>query len=132
MAIRDIDAFSFTRGIESVIYEEIDTQTRLPENSLFPPSDEHIERHLDRLFENNSINEQLLKALKPSPSDKTIQTPIKYHQMISSIHDQLSEFAKDPSLAQHSDILQKSNALLNEEKSLFDLLNMYRNLLHKA
>jgi hypothetical protein len=132
MAFNSIDPFSFTRGIESVIYEEISAQEKLPENSLFAPSDEHIERHVDKLFESNSINEQILKSLKPDVSDKTIQAPVKYHQMIGSIHDFLHNAANNPSFSENKDVLNNSIGLFQEEKGLFELLSMYRNLLHKA
>jgi len=129
----DIHPLAFNIGIEQIIRGGTAGTERLPEHidSLFP-SEAHLSRRLESVFEAPSVEERLLSFLKPEVRNKHILTPQGYASMIESVHQTLQEAIEESDEGESDDSLKKAAALLKGEKELLELLSTYRGMLMKA
>jgi hypothetical protein len=125
--------FSFDRGIERVLQGGDPERTLLPsQRTSVQPSEKHPDVRLHQLFDAPSMDSRLLDGLKPDLHDKSILVPARYHAMLGKVHRWIREASEDGRGEEGRRILEEAAALLEEEKGLMDLLDIYRYILHQA
>lgn len=125
--------FSLDTGIEQILKSGESETAKLPvDRSAILPSDDHLKIQLNRLFNAPSLDDQILSLLKPALLNKNILIPARYQALLKSIQRKIKKAAEKNKSGKGERALAEAAELLEEEQELLELLNTYRNILHKA
>ena len=128
-----IKFFSFDRGIEQIFQGELKADARLPQQrGTVLPSENPATQHLDKVVRTPNLESHLLNSLQARVDDKTILIPSVYRSLITESRKALRKSAKKAGPWTNKKVLEEAAELLDGEEDLMDLLNTYRNTLHKA
>ena len=127
------EIFSFENGIEGIIEGDYQDGVKLPEVPPYmSPSVEHLSGRVDEIIRTPNLDYYLISSLEPDVQDQSILNPSRYHAILVEVHERMKQEADKRKGRDAGRDLEKAAALLEEEKELRDLLNVYRNLLHQA
>jgi type III secretion protein X len=112
-------------GVE---FSEKPTQfAELPTRQLFAPSEIADRPQLEQMFSRTSIDDYISDHLRPRIFDSDLLTPSRFRAVLFSLRSSLRTLARrNPSSAKSFGRLA---AILDEERDLADLLQMYRSAL---
>jgi type III secretion protein X len=100
---------------------------RLPERHSISPAELPDSSHLDRIFSEKSIDHFISIRLRPDISDASLLTPSRFRVILMALRSSLrSRVRSNPRSARQFGRLA---AILDEERDLVDLLQMYRSAL---
>ncbi len=116
-------------GIERILSDEAPDTVRLPESSPVVPGEACYEERLVKVLFPPSLEEQLVQSLRPEINNAELLTPARYHAMPEQTESELLEAAEHLSPGDQQP-LRSAARLMDKQKELRDLLNMYRHLLH--
>jgi hypothetical protein len=124
-----VDIVRFNTGVESFI-PDFDRVYKgvFPKESKFQTQGEAIERHMSTIFQQyESLQEKLLKSLKPYIYSASVTTPGKYQSYLNSTQTIFRAHTKNA--ARNSEISQsrirKASSLLKNLQEDAHLLNLY-------
>lgn len=125
-------ALSFDAGIEQILIQNDPRPATLPDSVRSVPGEGQITRLLDQVLRPASVEETLVESLRPEISHRELLSPPGYEAAREATAVALQQVL--PQLPDSRDRTAIENALqlLSDDKSLRDLLNTYRNLLHRA
>jgi hypothetical protein len=123
-------ALSFDVGIERLTYTETQAPTLPGQKAL--PADAPVVQQLTELLYPRSFEQTLLDELRPDVEHRGLLTPGEYHDMADVALAELRAALEQATAADAREALQSAIALLEEDKSLRQLFNTYRHLLHRA
>lgn len=99
----------------------------LPERQLISPSEISDRPQLEKIFSKKSIDDFITERLRPNIFDSDLLTPSRFRSVLRSLRFSLRTVARrNPSSAKS---LGQLAAILDEERDLADLLQMYRSAL---
>jgi len=112
-------------GIE---FSEKPTQfIELPGRQLLSPSEISDRPQLEQIFSKTSIDDYIAERLRPRIFDSDLLTPSRFRSILLSLRSSLRMLARrNPSSAKS---LGQLAAILDEERDLTDLLQIYRSAL---
>jgi type III secretion protein X len=112
-------------GVE---FSEKPTQfIELPDRQVITPSEISDRPQLEQIFSKKSIDEYISDRLRPRIFDPDLLTPSRFRSVLLSLRSSLRTLARrNPSSAKS---LGRLAAILDEERDLADLLQMYRSAL---
>jgi type III secretion protein X len=112
-------------GVE---FSEKPTQfIELPARQLLSPSEISDRPQLEQIFSKTSIDDYISEHLRPRIFDSDLLTPSRFRAVLLSLRSSLRTLARrNPSSAKS---LGRLAAILDEERDLADLLQMYRSAL---
>lgn len=112
-------------GVE---FSEKPTQfIELPNRQLLTPSEISDRPQLEQIFSKTSIDDYIAEHLRPNIFDSDLLTPSRFRAVLLSLRSSLRTLARrKPSSARY---LGQLAAILDEERDLADLLQMYRSAL---
>lgn len=124
-----VDIVRFNTGVESFLpdfdrlYKNV-----FPKESNFQIQGEAIERHMSTIFQQyDSLQEKLLKSLKPYIYSASVTTPGRYQTYLDSTQTIFRAHATraNPTSKQGQSRLKKASKLLKNLQQDAHLLNMY-------
>lgn len=124
-----VDIVRFNTGVESFI-PDFDRVYKgvFPKESNFQIQGEAIERHMSTIFQQyDSLQEKLLKSLKPYIYSASVTTPGRYQNYLNSTQGIFRAHARraDPNSKLSQSRLKKATTLLKNLQDDAHLLNMY-------
>ena len=128
-----LNVFSFDQGLERLQVVEPDRPSPLPQTaSPLLPTTRPADAYLDRLLHSATIEDQLLLEPLFAVRDRHILLPQTYRGLLARAGQTMEREAGDSPTAESSRIFAEAAFLLRAELSLTDLLESYRNALHKG
>jgi hypothetical protein len=126
-------SFSLDTGIEQILWGDKVKTANLPEDrGAITPSADLPDARLERLFNAPSLENFIAGLLKPSLKDKGLLIPARYQVALRHVRDLLKQMAEGADDSEEGRTLEDAAALLEQEDGLMELLNTYRNILHRA
>lgn len=124
-----VDIVRFNTGVESFI-PDFDRVYKgvFPKESNFQIQGEAIERHMSSIFQQyDSVQEKLLKSLRPYIYSASVTTPGKYQNYLNSTHGVFRAHTKNanPNSKLSQSRLRKASTLLKNLQSDAHLLNLF-------
>lgn len=99
----------------------------LPDRQLLTPSEISDRPQLEKIFSKTCIDDYISERLRPQIFDPDLLTPSRFRAVLVSLRSSLRMLARrNPSSAKS---LGRLAAILDEERDLADLLQMYRSAL---
>ena len=99
----------------------------LPDRKLLIPSEISDRPQLEQIFSTTSIDDYIAERLRPCIFNSDLLTPSRFRSVLLSLRSSLRSLARrNPSSAKS---LGRLAAMLDEERDLADLLQMYRSAL---
>ena len=99
----------------------------LPDRQPISPAEISDRPHLEQIFSKASIDDFISERLRPRIFDSDLLTPSRFRAVLLSLRSSLRTLARrNPSSAKS---LGRLAAILDEERNLADLLQMYRSAL---
>ncbi len=96
----------------------------LPDRQLLTPSEISDRPQLEQIFSKKTIDDYISEHLRPRIFDSDLLTPSRFREVLLSLRSSLRTLARsNPSSAKS---LGRLAAILDEERDLSDLLQMYR------
>lgn len=123
-------ALSFDVGIERLTYTEAQAPAARGERTL--PADAPVVQQLAELLYPRSFEQTLLGELRPDVEHRGLLTPSEYHDMADVALAELRTVLEQATAQEARESLEAAIALLEEDKSLRQLFNTYRHLLHRG
>jgi hypothetical protein len=129
----DVGGIQFNRGIDYVSRRQAGDDDRvLPDSAAVVPGDAPVSHLLDEVLYKPSVEEAALDRLRPLVNDRNILAPGRYNRLSEEVEFELREqIAANPNDPDNPKFDRLAN-LLENERSLRDLLDQYRNVLHKG
>jgi type III secretion protein X len=125
-----IPALRLEKGIDSVTHVSgEDAASHLPEGYLVPTPGENIRPHIAEVLEATDTAQYLLSQLRPSITDRDLLTPARFRAVLIEAQQAL---LLEAGQNVQSRALNRAVRLLNEDKGLRDLLQMYRSALYQG
>lgn len=125
-------SLSFDTGLETIVTTEDVEAPQLPQMTALPPSEEAMDAQLPQLLQTPTFDSRILSALRPFIRNRDILGPSRYQTLADESPDALDAAADALPDGEAKDALHDAAKLLRDEKSLRDLLLLYRHTLHKA
>ena len=122
----------FNRGIDYVSRHQPEEEGRLPSDAPVVPGDSPISHRLDEVLYKPSVEEALFDQLRPQVSDRNLLAPGRYGRLSEESELQLREHIEANPQDPDNPKFDRLARLLEDERSLRDLLDQYRNVLHKG
>ena len=123
----------FDRGIESITHAHPETGTVMPERGEAPPTDMGARAQLDDLLWEASMDDWLDAALRPRLESRDVLLPGRFNATLVAVHQWLSQAAQQsPAGSTKARQLNRAVRLLREERSLRELVQMYRSALYQG
>ncbi len=128
------EAAFFQTGLESITVGAPPPEaTSLPEaRASLAPSDEGMDNLLADLLRAPALDGRLLAALRPPLTSRDVLAPGAYGALLENVRGVLRALVDEAGPDEKDDAFSAAADLLEEEKSLRELLAMYRHVLHKA
>lgn len=127
-ATRIRHSFAAEKYASGVEFSEKPAQfAELPDRQLLTPSEIPDRPQLEQIFSKTSIDDYISERLRPRIFDSDLLTPNRFRAVLLSLRSSLRTLARrNPSSAKS---LGRLAAILDEERDLADLLQMYRSAL---
>lgn len=130
---------AFDRGIDRVTYARQGETHSLPQRQEGSPSELGGRPQLETLLAQPTLDEILEDAVRPRLENRDLLVPSRFQSMLDRVHAALSEEADGdpgdtgaPMLPEKKRVLQRAVRLLNSERDLRGLVQMYRSVLYQG
>ena len=128
----DIGGIQFNRGIDFVSRREAGDDGVLPDHAPVVPGDAPVSHLLDEVLYRPSVEEAALDRLRPAVGDRNILAPGRYNRLSEEVELELRDHIEQTPNDPDNPKFDRLARLLDDERSLRDLLDQYRNVLHKG
>jgi|SRR5688572_10509105 len=129
----EVGGIQFHRGIDYVSRREAGDDGILPDNSaLVVPGDAPVSHLLDEVLYRPSVEEAAFDKLRPAVGDRNILAPGRYNRLSEEVELELRDHIEATPHDPDNPKFDRLARLLDNERSLRDLLDQYRNVLHKG
>ncbi len=125
-------SLSFDTGIEQIVVQNDPRPASLPESGRALPGDGQIARLLDQVLSPSTIDQLLIESFRPEITERDLLSPPGYEAARDNAGPALRDALATLPDSQDREAVEEALKLLADDKSLRDLLNTYRNLLHRA
>lgn len=129
---------AFDRGIDSVTYARRGETQSLPQRQEGPPSELGGRPQLEALLGQPTLDGLLEEAIRPRLENRDLLVPSRFQAELDRAHAALSREVEEQGGAHASmalektRILQRAVRLLNSERDLRGLVQMYRSVLYQG
>lgn len=123
---------TFDSGIEQIISQDEPSNVRLPDGAIVLPGESPVENHLSSVLTPPSLEQSLIDTFRPAIEHPENLTPTGFRQAMEATYRDMERLAHQTSDPTDKKKLEAAAALLNDERSLHQLLNTYRHILHRA
>ncbi|MCP4746097.1 MAG: hypothetical protein GY874_08135 [Desulfobacteraceae bacterium] len=126
-----ISPFNFSYGLEDIKFQDHADVLHLPEKGYSPVAFESNRSHLNRLFENISMDSFVMQLLSPIVKDASTLCPVRFNDLLGKTQKKLKKNIKSSQKGDKSVNLKKrALAVLDDNAELVYLFNKYRHSLH--
>lgn len=125
-------SLNFDIGIEQIVIQNDARPASLPETSRALPGDGQITHLLDEVLNPPSVEQSLMESFRPDITQREILSPSGYEMARDQAGPALKDALSKLPDSNDRQAVESALQLLSDDKSLRDLLNTYRNLLHRA
>jgi hypothetical protein len=125
-------SLNFDTGIEQIVVQHGAQPANLPAESRILPGDAQITHQLDEVLSPPSIEQSLVESLRPEISHREMLSPPGYEAARDAAGPALEAALSQIPDSNDRKVVERALQLLKDDRSLRDLLNTYRNLLHRA
>lgn len=130
---------AFDRGIDQVVHVRQGDTQGLPQRQEGAPSELGGRPRLETLLGRPTMDSVLEEAIRPRLEYRDLMVPSRFQAVLDSVCSKLSKSLEDeekegdPSLPpEKKRALQRAGRLLNSERELRGLLQMYRSVLYQG
>jgi len=130
---------AFDRGIDRVTYARQGETQSLPQRQEGPPSELGGRPRLEILLAQPTLDETLEDAIRPRLENRDLLVPSRFQSVLDRVHAMLSEdIDDDPGGTgvsmppEKKRTLQRAVRLLNSERDLRGMVQMYRSVLYQG
>ncbi|HVJ86622.1 MAG TPA: hypothetical protein VM452_13315 [Caulifigura sp.] len=123
---------NFDTGIEQILVQNDPRRTALPETGRTLPGDGQITHLLDQVLSPPSVEQSLMESFRPEITERDLLSPAGYESAREQAGPALQGALSSLPDSNDRQSVEQALQLLADDKSLRDLLNTYRNLLHRA
>jgi hypothetical protein len=126
---------SMNTGIEQILHQEASAATEALPNDVnhLLPSEANLNSRLAGVFDDQHLDQVLLLLARPGVENPDTLKPEVFHRLFSEMPEGLRREAQAHSSApETAAALEKAADLIDRDKDLISLLNLYRNLLVKS
>lgn len=125
-----ITGISFERGIDRIISTGERAQVELPRDGRLAPSDRRVMPRLDQLLHTATLTDIVTGELAPRIEDRDLLLPDRFHRTLDEVREEVAlASARHPD---HRALFKAATALLDEERDMRGLLDMFRSALMKG
>jgi hypothetical protein len=127
-----VNRLNFDTGIEQIVIQNDPRPASLPETGRTLPGDGQIVHLLDKVLNPTSVEQSLLESFRPTITEGDLLSPAGYEAARAAAIPLLKKALSETPDSNDRKSIEEALELLAEDQSLRDLLNTYRNLLHRA
>lgn len=130
---------AFDRGIDRVTYVRHGESEGLPLRQEGAPSELGGRQQLEALLDQPTLDQFLEDVLRPQLVNRDLMAPTRFQSVLDSLHEAINDklgqdggFMNDQMPQEKMRVLQRALRLLNSERDLRGLVQMYRSVLYQG